>query len=355
MFQQRELRYITSILMLACVLILRASETGDSVTGNASPAWKDYLPTVHGTVRARMETEFGHDLPAAARFQVRNARLSLSGSVGTSVDYFFNTDFCDCGKIKILDVWARVNAPGHIGFRMGQFRMPFGVDPFMAPNSYIFSNRSFIGKQMCNVRAVGASVAYRPTEFPFFIEGGVFNPTPIGDHMVWNTSFAYAVKATYRVDRTTIATGFQSIRPDGIRINLVDAAVTWQPGERVIVSGEYMYKHYTHEAHRPAHGWLAWATYRMPLKAWVFNRLSFQGRFDGMTAHSSGVRCADGILVTNHPARNRVTLGATISYIRTQNMFLDIRADYEKYFYHSGATVAQGDGDRFLLEMIVRF
>ncbi|MDE6280033.1 MAG: hypothetical protein K2M05_08685, partial [Paramuribaculum sp.] len=253
------------------------------------------------------------------------------------------------------DVWARVNAPEHIGIRMGQFRMPFGVDPFMAPNNYIFSNRSFIGKQMCNVRAVGVSVAYRPTAFPLFVEGGVFNPTPIGDHMVWNTSFAYAVKASYCLDKTTIATGFQSIRPDGIRINLVDAAVTWQPSARVIVSGEYMYKHYTSDAYRLTHGWLVWGTYRMPVKAWVFNRLSFQGRFDGMTPHSTGVRGSDGLLWTNHAARNRITVGSTLSYIRSKNMFLDIRADFEKYFYHAGTAVPQGDGDKFLLEMIVRF
>ncbi|MDE6276539.1 MAG: OprO/OprP family phosphate-selective porin [Muribaculaceae bacterium] len=333
-----------------------ATERADTIASDAKQInWKEYIPEIHGTVRGRVETEFGHDLPAAARFQVRNARLNLRGSIGEAVDYFFNTDFCDRGSIKILDVWARVNAPEHIGIRMGQFRMPFGVDPFMAPENYIFSNRSFIGKQMCNVRAVGASIAYRPTAFPLFVEGGIFNPAPIGNHIVWTTSFAYALKTTYNWRRTTWATGFQSIRPDGIRINLADAALTWTPDGKWTLAGEYMYKHYTHRAAKAAHSWLVWASYRMPIRAWVFNRLSFQGRYDGMTAHSDGKRDAAGFLTVNDPARNRITVGATISYVRSKNLYMDIRADVEKYFYHSSSTVERGEADRVLLEMIVRF
>lgn len=321
----------------------------------AQKSWKEYIPEIHGTVRPRMELEFGHGLPAAARFQVRNARLSLEGRVGPVFNYYFNTDFCDKGKIKILDVWARINVPCGLGFQMGQFRMPFGVDPFRAPNTYVFANRSFIGKQMCNVRAVGAKFMYTLPVAPLTVEGGVFNPTPIGDHMVWNTSMAYAVKLAYSIGPTRFSTGFQSIRPDGIRANLADAAMTWTPSGRWTVEAEYMYKHYTNSAHKPAHGWLVWADYRMPVRAWVFNRLSFQGRYDGMTDHSSAVRGMDGQLLTDDPARNRITFGATLSWYKRRNLFVDVRANYEKLFYHSGQTVVRGDADKFLVELILRF
>ena len=316
---------------------------------------KEYLPEIHGTLRTRVESEFGHDLPTAYRFQVRNARLSVGGKVGPAFNYFFNTDLYDRGKIKILDAWGRLNIPGGLSLRMGQFRMPFGVDPFRGPNSYIFANRSFIGRQICNVRAVGAEVGYALPAAPLVLTAGVFNPTPIGDHIVWNTSAAFAVKATYALGRTKLATGFQSIRPDGIRANLVDAALTWNPGSRWTLEAEYMYKHYVCGAHKPAHGWLVWADYKMPVKAWVFDRLSFQGRYDGMTDHSSAVRDASGLLVTDDYARNRITLGATISYIRSKHLFADIRVNYEKYFYHSATPVAQGGGDKALLELVIRF
>lgn len=318
-------------------------------------SWKQYLPDIHGTVRPRMEMSFGHDLPKAARFQVRNARLSIGGRVGPVFQYYFNTDFCDRGSIKILDVWARVNMPGNVSFQMGQFRMPFGVDPFRGPNTYIFSNRSFIGKQMCNVRAVGAKLMYTIPVAPLSLEAGIFNPTPIGNHIVWNQSFAYAAKATYRLGEVSLATGFQSIRPDGIRTNLVDGAVTWTPSQRWTVEGEYMYKHYTHKAHKHTHGWLIWADYKMPIKAWVFNRLSFQGRYEGMTDHSSAVRDENGLLTTTDCARNRITVGSTISWYRSANLYVDLRANYEKSFYHKDAPVSQSDGDKFLLEMVLRF
>ena len=117
----------------------------------------DYRPNVHGTIRSRFEvaTESGD-----YRFQVRNARVSIDGMVAPSINYYINTDFCDRGKIKILDVWARMRIMQGLSIQAGQFRMPFGVDPFRGPNSYYFANRSFIGKDVCNVRAVGAKLSY---------------------------------------------------------------------------------------------------------------------------------------------------------------------------------------------------
>lgn len=345
------------VFVVLCALlssIIANAEQTDSVS-KSKPDWLKYLPTVHGTVRPRMEMEFGHGLPTAARFQVKNARLSLEGSVGNFVDYMFNTDFCDQGKITILDVWARVNAPKGLSFQMGQFRLPFGVDPFRGPNNYIFANRSFIGKQVCNIRGVGFQIGYKAKGFPLTVEAGIFNPTPIGDHIIWTTKFAYAAKVGYTLDRVKLATGFQSLRPDGVRANLFDVAATWTPSSRWIVEAEYMYKHYVHRAHKPVNSWLVWADYKLPIKAWMFNRLSFQGRFDGMTDHSTGARGSEGHLVTNHPFRNRVTVGSTISWIKSANLFADIRVNYEKYFYHSDATIAQGDGDKFLVELVVRF
>ena len=93
----------------------------------------------------------------------------------------------------------------------------------------------------------------------------------------------------------------------------------------------------------------------MPVKAGIFNSLGFHGRFDGMTAHSTGVRSSEGILTTDHPARNRITAGATLSYIRSKNMFLDLRLDYEKYFYHSNAVYSLNSGDQIVAELVLRF
>ncbi len=311
----------------------------------------DYTPHIHGTVRTRFElaTESGK-----YRFQVRNARVSLDGKIAPMIDYYVNADMCDRGSIKILDVWARIYATKTLGFQAGQFRMPFGVDPFRGPNTYIFANRSFIGKQVCNVRAVGVKAMYALPSVPLSIEAGAFSPTTIGNHSGWNNSLAFAAKATYTIDNVKIATGFQSIIPDSVRTNLVDAAVSWSSG-RWFIEGEYMYKHYAARRHKACHAYMLQADYQMPIKAGIFNRLSFQGRFDGMTDHSNALRDEDGLLTTNDPARNRVTVGATISYIKSKNLFLHLRANYEKYFYRHDVTTTPDSGDKALIELVLRF
>lgn len=311
----------------------------------------DYMPVVHGTVRPRFEmlTESGE-----ARFQVRNARLSLSGNIAPTIDYFFNTDFCDRGSIKILDVWARIHVTRQFAVQAGQFRMPFGVEPFRGPHTYIFANRSFIGKQVDNVRAVGVKLAYSFPSIPLTVEGGVFNPTPIGNHETWNKDMAYAAKIAYRVSNVTFTTGVKSIIPDGVRTNLIDGCIGWKAG-RWQLEGEYMNKHYTNSAHKGSHAYCMYADYSMPVKAGIFNKLSFQGRFDGMTDHSDARRDADGNLTTNDPVRNRVTVGSTISCVRSKNAFLDLRVNYENYFYHHDAVIAQGEDDKVVVELVLRF
>ena len=313
----------------------------------------DLVPKIHGALRTRweMDTEDG-----ANRFQVRNARVTLDGKIAPSIDYFVQTDLCNAGKMQILDAWGRIGIADGLKFQAGQFRMPFGTDCFKAPSNYIFANRSFIGKQMCNVRAVGAKLSYTPFSTQFndmLIEGGAFNPTVITDHNKWVKTLAYAAKIAYRVRNVKFATGVQSIEPDSVRMNLLGGSVTWTCG-RWLVEGEYMNKHYTHKSHKSAHAYNIYADYHFPVKAGVFNQASVQARVDGMTAQSSGTRNAEGYLITNNAARNRVTVGGTLTY-KYKAVHCDVRLDYEKYFYHHGVTVPEGDGDKITAEMVIRF
>lgn len=334
----------TALLLLASLIQSFASKADSTEKVN-------YIPQIHGVARARFEYSTEH---GDYRFQVRNARLNVGGKVASWADYYMQADFCDRGKIKMLDAWARIWVTKEIGFQAGQFRMPFGVDPFRAPATYIFANRSFVGKQMCNVRAVGFKAIWQPSTLPLCIEAGAFNPGTIGDHTPWHNTLTFASKLSLRHRNITLSTGFQSVRPDGVRANLVDGAVGWRSG-RWTLEGEYMWKHYTRDRFRDAHAYLIWADYAMPLKSGIFNRLSFQGRFDGLTAHSSAQPDGDGHLVTDDPARTRLTIGSTISYIRTKSMGLDLRVNYENYFYHSGYTPDADGGNKLTAEIIVRF
>lgn len=335
------IRIIIAILLLSLTVNLPAKAEEPDI---------DYKPVFHGTIRSRWElaTENGEN-----RFQVRNARLSVEGRVAPEIQYYINTDLCDRGKMKILDAWGQLNFTDDLKFRAGQFRMPFGVDPFRGPQNYLFANRSFIGKQVCNVRAVGAKLEYTLPIVPLKVEAGAFNPSTISDHETWHRKMSYAGKATYKIGRVTLATGVQSLSPDSVRMNLIDGSIGWS-ADRWTVEGEYMYKHYTHKAHKACHAYSIFADYRMPVNAGKFNTLSFQGRFDGMTAHSNGTRNDEGVLTTTDPARNRITAGATLSYVK-KALHADIRVNYEKYFYRHNAEYLPGDGDKLVVELVVRF
>ena len=59
--------------------------------------------------------------------------------------------------------------------------------------------------------------------------------------------------------------------------------------------------------------------------------------------------------MTNDILRNRFTGGVTLSYLRSKSVFVDLRLNYEKYFYPDDAQVASGAGDKAVVEIVLRF
>lgn len=64
---------------------------------------KDYLPEIHGTIRGKYEFQTETN---ESRFEVRNARFSVSGNVHPIVAYKAEIDLSDEGSIKMLDAYA---------------------------------------------------------------------------------------------------------------------------------------------------------------------------------------------------------------------------------------------------------
>ncbi|MDE6528273.1 MAG: OprO/OprP family phosphate-selective porin, partial [Muribaculaceae bacterium] len=283
---------ITALIFTAAATASNAAAENVVTTQQANAASSaeteakiDYTPKIHGVVRTRWEGEFDNSF--MQRFQVRNARLSVEGRVLPALSYYIRIDACDRGKFKILDAWAQWGFLRQWHVQAGQFRVPFGVDCFRGPGGYYFANRSFLGKQILNMRAVGAQVAYHCTALPLSVEAGIFNSSAMGNHDVWERAdgMTYAAKATYRLHNVALSAGYVSTSPDEVRINIVDGAVTWQSG-RWIAEGEYQNKHYTNGCHKSVNAWNVFASHAIPLKHATFNQLSFQARFDGMTDHS---------------------------------------------------------------------
>lgn len=87
---------------------------------------KDYLPEIHGTIRTKFEyqTEM-----AASRFEVRNARISITGNVLPIVAYKAEIDLSDEGQIKMLDAYARLFPIKDLTVTTGQMRVPLQSTP----------------------------------------------------------------------------------------------------------------------------------------------------------------------------------------------------------------------------------
>ncbi len=336
-------------LVLSCVcavVALCAVAATDSVAAREV----NYMPEFGAAIRARWEMETDGGLN---RFMLRNARVSVAGHIAAPVDYFLQADLCDCGKMKFLDGWVRLAISGGFRFQAGQFRMPFGVDICRGPGNYLFANRSFIGRDMCNFRAVGFKASCEVPGTPLTVEAGVFNPGTISDHTPWTHEKAYAGRAVLALGDFRLSGGVMSVIPDSVRINMLDAAVAYD-NQRWHAEAEYLYEHYTGGNHRPCHGAVAFVDYTMPVRAGVFNQCSFQGRFDVMTDHSDGTRDGSGALATDDPARRRVTVGATLTRVVSSHHF-DFRVNYEKYFYNSGVTPPAGRGDKIVAELVLKF
>lgn len=335
---------IRNIFFCAVLIAVTASAANDSIS---------YIPKVHGVFRGRWELE---TVDGYSHFQVRNARVSVDGNAAPIITYKFNVDLCDRGKLMLLDAYATVMPVRGLDILVGQYRMPFGIESFRGPGAYYFNNRSFIGKQVNNYRAVGVSVGYTLPKVPLIFEAGAFNPTVMDDQMTWVKKYAYAGRIVFKKNGWVTATGFESIRPSGTRINLASATLGWGLG-RFYAEGEYMARWYTHNSHKTTHAYNFFANYGMPLKKSVFDTLSFQARFDGMTDLASGsVSDAEvaGKLETTAYGRKRLTIGSTLDY-KYKFLRAAVRVNYEKVWYDNHRMAAQGAGDMVSAELIVKF
>ena len=125
---------------------------------------------VGGTLRGKYEYQT-HE--KEGRFEVRTARVNVSGDINPMVSYKAEIDLCDEGSIKMLDAYTKIKPWRTLDFTIGQMRVPFTIDAHRSPHQQYFANRSFIAKQVGNVRDVGASLGYTfGVGFPIIVQAG---------------------------------------------------------------------------------------------------------------------------------------------------------------------------------------
>ncbi len=306
---------------------------------------------VHGTLRSKYEyqTEEGE-----GRFEVRNARINVEGKLSEMIKYKAEIDLCDEGAIKMLDAYTRLKPAEGLKFTVGQFRVPFTIDAHRSPHKQYFANRSFIAKQVGNVRDVGASVEYTvDAGFPIIIETGLFNGSGLTNQKdYWTKEVNYSAKAQFMLPKGfNVTLSAQKIKPS-VAIMMYDAGAYWK-NEAWHIEAEYLYKHYGENAFQDVHAIDAFVSYGIKTGRKLVQRVTPLVRYDFMTDHSDGTMTDEGKLTTDDYRRSRLTGGVTLSLKKPWTS--DIRINYEKYFYRDGAVVLPSERDKIVVEVMTRF
>lgn len=333
-------------------LFLSAVAAGANVVQEDSIAQK---MAVHGTVRGKYEYQLE---TGEGRFQVRNARVCLEGTVAKLVGYKAEIDLSDQGQLRMLDAFVRVKPVKDFTFDVGQMRVPFSIDAHRSPHLQYFANRSFIAKQVGDVRDVGAMAGYNWKAAGLRVEAGLFNGAGITEQKQWHKHLNYSAKVQWCFHpKWNLTLSTQTVCPDSVRINLYTAGMYYED-KHWHVEGEYLYKKYEGKAYHDVHSVDAFVSYGIPLKR-AFRRMSFVGRWDYMNNHSDGktllpaVAGQDRQLKTTDYARQRITGGITLGL--GLPLAADIRLNYEKYFYHHDGIPKSGERDKLVIEFMAHF
>lgn len=343
-------KIISSTILVASLWLSVSTASAQETSGNILKS--EYMPEIHGTIRAKYEYEPPID---KGRFEIRNARLSVEGKIIPPVRYKAEIDLSDEGAIKMLDAYVRFQPKDRIKFTFGQMRVPFSIDAHRSPHLQYFANRSFIAKQVGNVRDVGASASWIfGKRLPVTLEGGIFNGSGLTNQKnFWTNSYNYSFKISTQVERQlNITLSCLKANAGDVGTMLYDAGAYWEGG-RWHIEAEYLRKYYARDAFKPVTAVDAFASYRLPLKK-DLTAISFLGRYDYMSDHNNGSKDDNGALTVSDPERHRLTGGVTLS-LGKKALQADIRLNYEQYFYGKGVIPSISEQNKLVVEFVAHF
>lgn len=337
-------------------LLLSAAFIGLTAIGMAQEAIG--TPKIGGTIRSKYEyqTEEGE-----GRFEVRTARVNISGNVTPIVAYKAEIDLCDEGSIKMLDAYTRLKPSKVWMFTIGQMRVPFTIDAHRSPHQQYFANRSFIAKQVGNVRDVGAEIGYNANiGFPIILQAGLFNGSGLTNQKdYWTKGSNFSAKAQVLLPcGINIVGSIQKVKPQDVTVMMYDGGINLHK-RNFIIEAEYLYKHYSHDAFSAVHAFDAFACYDFNLRKSPFSKISALVRYDFMGNHSDGKRYLDGksndigTLIINDYKRSRITSGITLSFDKP--FVSDIRINFEKYLYAKNSIAKPSERDKIVVEFMTHF
>ena len=319
-----------------------------------------FMPGLHGILRGKFEYE--PDLNAG-RFEVRNARLSVVGKLPLCSEYKMEIDLCDEGEMKMKDAWVRVTPWKTLRLSLGQQRMPFSIDAHRNPSAQFFANRSFIAKQVGDMRDVGFLAGFdftdRKQRKVASLDAGIFNGSNLNNQKsAWFTSPGYSARLQYYpVPGLSLVPSVQhqQIADRQASYTSLDMGVSFQR-KGWLVEAEFLHKFYAKDAFPDCKALNTMLGYDQFLKKEksLVESIGYLARYDYMQDHSSGNSgMAGSLLKLTDAERHRLTLGVTFA-LRNPYFPTHLRLNYEKHWYpHGGAK--ESEQDKLVCELMIKF
>ena len=328
---------------------------------------EDWIPSIHGTVRGKFE--YQPDL-SATRFEVRNARVSVDGLLPfgiadtissdlilkRGVRYKAEIDLSDEGTIKMLDAYVQVRPFRSFHFTIGQMRVPFSIDAHRSPHQQYFANRSFIAKQVGNVRDVGLMAGYTwylPAGKPVaMLDAGIYNGSGLtAQKTAWHRDINFSARAQFfplKPWNITLSTQRSRVGADSLHYVSLDAG-SFYHDEHWHAEVEYLHKRYFPNQYVPVHAVDAFLAYTHTIQSRKSNRgrglaLSYLARYDYMSQQE-----------LTDAERHRLTTGITLHMVLYRQLAADLRLNYEQYWYAADATPKESEQSKLVAELMLHF
>ncbi len=326
-----------TLSLIIFILLFSMGETLMAQTDTAS-ILKKWLPNITGVIRAKYEQNTSN---GKGRFDVRNARFGMFGTITKYFSYKFEIDFCDEGQIKMLDAYASFIPVKNLTFSLGQMKAPFSTEYLLSPAKFEFSNRPFVDKRICkDLRDIGFKISYEHEgAFPFVVSGIVMNGTGV-NNPEWTTRFAAGGRAVVGPFKgITLQANYVGGVIGDKKTEMQDYGIRYEY-KGFILNTEYAQKTIADTSGSYTQNSLfAYALYNFQFKKGMVKTLTPAVRYDFYSANMRS-----GIIEPQ-----RLTAGLTLGFYKLS--FANIRFNYEKYFYRT----VSGKDDKFTVEFIARF
>ncbi len=339
----KAMRFVSLVSVIMLTFVAHAQTNPES-----------YQPSVDGTIRGKYEyfTELNQH-----RFQVRNARFSLRGKVTPITFYKAEIDFSDEGRTRMLDAFVQFKPENMWSFTIGQQKVPFSTDNLRSPHNYLFANRSFIGKQLTNLRDVGVSINFTNQKYiPVDLTVGIYNGLGLytQDKTLNLNEMSYAGRVVvFPFNGFQLQLNLLTINPGIVRMNYFSPGFMFKYSN-FSFEAEYLHKTYISETQldfSQTQSLLLQAYYDIYTpKLKNITKISPLIRYDDMLQNMRyEVQNSSSINLKTDEARKRLTAGVTFSLAKP--FVNEIRFNYERYFMPDGKCT----DSKLVAEFMVQF